>query len=142
MNAKGNHVFDEWYSVSRAGQVEQLTHFGDYFSSSKFGFGSNWSPDGKKLAFWMELEPSPCPGPRLGIMDTTTKQIINTCLPGSWQYDIPPIWSLDSQYIVIRSDDDVSPVKTTLVDVENGQAFDISSLLIDSSPFGWLHYNE
>jgi len=137
---KGNHAVEEWYSVSREGQIEQLTHFGDYFSSSEIGFASNWSPDGKKLAFWIDLDPSPCLGTRLGIMDVTTKQIINTCLPGSI-YARPPIWSLDSRYIVIRNYD-VSPVKTLLVDIENGQAFDISSLIIDSYSFGWLHYNE
>lgn len=139
--ANSNAKIMEWYSVSRKGQVEQLTHFGDYFSSSEIGYGSNWSPDGKKLAFWMDLEPSPCSGPRLGILDTTTKQVINTCLTGSWDYAPTPIWSLDSQYIVIRNYDRVSPVKTTLVDVENAQAFDITNY-IDHAPYGWLQYNE
>lgn len=127
----------EWYSVSRNGQLEQLTHFGDYFSGSEIGYGSNWSPDGKKLAFWMDLEPSSCSGPRLGILDITTKQVINTCLTGSWDYSPTPIWSLDSQYIVIRNYDGVSLVKTILVDVENAQAFDITTY-IDNAPYGWL----
>lgn len=134
---KGESGIDEWYRVSREGQVEQLTRFGDYFSSSEIGSSSNWSPDGRKLAFWINLTPSPCPGLRLAILDMNTKQITNTCLQGAQKYAPPPIWSLDSRYITIR-DASVSPMKTILVDSENGQAFDITSLIGESRPVGWL----
>ncbi len=134
---KGNHVIEEWYSVSREGQVEQLTHFGDYFSDSDIGSSSNWSPDGQKLAFWIDLSPSPCAGLRLAILDLGTKQVIDTCLPGQSDYAPPPIWSLDSRYIVIR-DASAPPIKTILVDSENRQAFDITTLVGDSPPIGWL----
>lgn len=137
---KGNHVIEEWYSVNRQGKVEQLTYFGDYFSDSDISF-ANWSPDGHKLAFWLNVFPSPCPNLRLAILDVTTKQVVDTCLPGSSSYALPPSWSLDSQYIVIRNYD-ASPVTTILVDSENGQAFDLTSLIGDTFPAGWLHYNE
>jgi hypothetical protein len=134
---KGNHVIEEWYSVSRQGQVEQLTYFGDYFSDSDISF-ANWSPDGRKLAFWLDVFPSPCPNLRLAILDTTTTQVIDTCLPGSARFASPPSWSFDSQYFVVRNYG-ASPVKTILVNSENGQAFDITSLIGDSYPTGWLH---
>ena len=138
MNAiKGERGIDEWYRVSREGQVEQLTRFGDYFSSSEIESASNWSPDGKKLAFWINLDPSPCPGLRLAILDVSTKQVTNTCLPGTRKYAPPPIWSFDSRYIVIGDYSD-PPIKTILVDIENGRAFDITSLIGDSRPIGWL----
>jgi Tol biopolymer transport system component len=117
--------------------VEQLTRFGDYFSSSEIGSSSNWSPDGQKLAFWIDLSPSPCPGLRLAILDMTTKQVTNTCLPGTLQYAPPPIWSLDSRYILVM-DATATPIKKILVDIENEQAFDITALVGDSSPIGWL----
>jgi hypothetical protein len=134
---KGENIIEEWYSASREGQVEQLTHFGDYFSVSDIGSASNWSPDGQKLAFWVDLIPSPCPGLSLAILDMSTKQVTDTCLPGSSDYDPPPIWSLDSRYIVIR-DYSTPPVKTILVELENGRAFDITTLVSDSPPIGWL----
>ena len=138
MNAvKDGQAVDEWYRVSREGQVEQLTHFGDYFSSSHIGSASNWSPDGGKLAFWIDLKPSPCSGLRLAILDITTKEVTNTCLPGTLKYALPPIWSLDSRYIIIGDYSD-PPLKTVLVDAENGKAFDITSLIGDSRPIGWL----
>jgi hypothetical protein len=131
------HTIEEWYSVSREGQVEQLTHFGDYFSDSDIGPASNWSPDGQKLSFWVDLSPSPCPGLRLAILDMNTKQITDTCLPGSPDYAPPPIWSLDSRYVVVR-DANAAEMKTILVDFENGQAFDITTLIGDKTPIGWL----
>ena len=134
---QGQHAIEEWYSVSRDGQVEQLTHFGDYFSDSDVGSASNWSPDGQKLAFWVDLRPSPCPGLGLAILDVGTKQVTDTCLPGTADYAPPPIWSLDSRYIVIR-DASAPQIKTILVDLENGRAFDITTLVGDSPPIGWL----
>ena len=134
---KDQRGIDEWYRVSREGQVEQLTHFGDYFSSSEIGAAYNWSPDGRKLAFWIDLSPSPCPGLRLAILDVTTKEVTNTCLPGTRKYALPPLWSLDSRYLIIE-DYSNPPIKTILVDTENGRAFDITSHVGDSRPIGWL----
>jgi len=134
---QGQHAIEEWYSVSREGQVEQLTHFGDYFSDSDIGSASNWSPDGQKLAFWVNLSPSPCPGLRLAVLDMRTKQVTNTCLPGTPDYAPPPIWSLDSRYIVVR-DASAPQIKTILVDFENDRTFDITTLVGDSPPIGWL----
>jgi len=136
-NSKGGRAIDEWYRVDREGQVEQLTRFGDYFSSSEIGSASNWSPDGQKLAFWIDLVPSPCSGLRLAVLDMTTKEVTNSCLPGTSDYAPPPLWSLDSRYLIIRDNGD-SQIKTIFVDSENGQVFDITSLIGDSRPIGWL----
>ncbi len=131
------YAIDEWYRVSREGQVEQLTHFGDHFSSSEIGSASNWSPDGQKLAFWVDLIPSPCPGLRLAVLDMNTKVVTNTCLPGRSDYAPPPLWSLDSRNIVVR-DASAPAIKTILVDLENNRAFDVTTLVGDSRPIGWL----
>lgn len=130
------NVVEEWYLVSKGGKVEQLTHFGDYFTSTEINV-ANWSPDGKKLAFWIDLNPSPCPELNLAILDIPTKEVTDTCLLGSLDYAPPPIWSLDSRYIVIRNAS-TSPIKTILADVENGWAFDITALVGDSPPIGWM----
>jgi hypothetical protein len=134
---RGDHVIEEWYSVSREGQVEQLTHFGDYFSDSDIGSASNWSPDGRKLAFWIEVSPSLCPGLNLALLDLDTKQITNTCIPGNSDYAPPPIWSLDSRYIVAVNAN-TSPRQTILVDIEEDRAFDITDITDGSIPIGWL----
>jgi len=134
---RGDHIIEEWYSVSREGQVEQLTHFGNYFSDSDIGPASNWSPDGRKLAFWIEVSPSLCPGLNLAVLDLDTKQVTNTCILGNSDYAPPPIWSLDSRYIVVVNARTESR-QTILVDIEGDRAFDITNITEGSLPIGWL----
>jgi hypothetical protein len=108
---------DEWFSIDKAGQIQQLTHFGDYFDLSIIGEGS-WSPDGTRLAFWLETTPSICSGPRLAILTLLSKKVINTCIPGSFHGPgaLPPQWSLDGRNIVVS-------------DFDNGQTMIVDSQL-------------
>ncbi len=128
----GNSI-EEWFGVSREGQVEQLTHFGDYFADAEIGH-ANWSPDGQKLAFWLETSSGLCSGTRLDVLELATRQVTNTCIPGSLEFAPPPIWSLNSRYIAVINAD-ASPDQTILVDLERGRAYDITNY---GSPVGWL----
>jgi hypothetical protein len=127
----------EWFLISQEGQVEQLTHFGDYFTTAEISFFSKWSPDGKKLAFWLETSPSLCAqGPQLAVLDITTKQVTNTCLAGTSSISMvsTPIWSLNSQYIVTENEK-----QKFLVDIKQELTFDITRFFPDASvAIGWL----
>lgn len=127
-----DHFIEEWFGVSREGHVERLTHFGDYFMHARIGT-ANWSPDGQKLAFWLETTPSLCPGANLAILEMATRQVTNTCVPSLGYDSWPPLWSLDSRYIAVVNDE-VSPYQTILVDFEQGRAFNLTY----GSPLGWL----
>ena len=130
---QSDKFIDEWFLVSREGQIERLTHFGEYFEKAYIGAAS-WSPDSQRLAFWLEVEPSPCPGGQLAIMDTQTREVVDLCVPGSVVNDPPPLWSLDGRLIATRSS-----VNNTgyaiLVDVEQGWAAQIAE---HTHPAGWL----
>jgi hypothetical protein len=127
-----DHFIEEWFSVSRDGHVERLTHFGDYFVNARIGT-ANWSPDGQKLAFWLETSPSLCPGVNLAILEMATRQVTNTCVPTLGYDGWTPLWSLDSRYIAVANTE-VSPYQTILVDFEQGRAFNLPY----GSPIGWL----
>jgi hypothetical protein len=130
----GKNIIDEWFSASRDGQkVERLTHFGDYFADAEIGVAGNWSPDGQKLAFWLKTSTGPCSDTHLAILEMATRQVTNTCIPGALG-DSPPLWSLDSRYIVVRNTMNDS-LQTLLVDIEQGRAFDITKYGV---PIGWL----
>ncbi len=68
---------EEWFSVSREGQVEQLTHFGNYFERAEIG-EANWSPDGKEIAFWLETNSGLCPSSSLAILNLPLGQVTNS----------------------------------------------------------------
>ncbi len=131
----------EWFAVSREGQVERWTRFGEYFEDVRIG-AANWSPDGQKLAFWLETTPNLCPGEHLefgaylAFLDVATKQVTNTCLPGLSYFAWPPIWSLDSRYVVVR-DVNTNPPQVYLVDYEQGRAYDLTKF-VHGKPIGWL----
>jgi WD40-like Beta Propeller Repeat len=131
--AGGNYV-EEWFSVSRAGQVKQLTRFGEYFRSVKIGAGARWSPDGQKLAFWLRTTPDLCQDANLAVLDMTSLQVTETCIPGTLGYSRPPVWSLDSRYIgaVYATE---STWQAFLVDFAQGRAYDITGY---GAPVGWL----
>lgn len=122
--------FDEWIFVNKDGQVEQVTKFGDFFTNAFIGGFAKWSPNGEKLAFWLDVEPSLCPGLHLAILELKTKQVTNTCIAGQADYVVPPIWSLDSRYIIA-----ISSQQVTLLDIEKERAFNITEY---GSPIGWL----
>lgn len=124
---------EEWFLVSRQGDVQQLTHFGDYFMQAEIGDG-NWSPDGRKLAFWVQTNPSSCPNAHLAVLEIATERVTDTCIPGTLEFAPPPIWSLDSRYLAVVNYT-ASPYQTILVDFEHGRAFDITEYGI---PIGWL----
>lgn len=128
-NDTWTHV-DEWIIVNRTGQVERLTRFGDFFTNAFISGFAKWSPDGEKLAFWLEVTPSLCSGLRLAILELKIKQVTNTCISGQSEYAVPPIWSLDSRYIIA-----INSQQVILLDVEKETSFDITEYGL---PIGWL----
>lgn len=136
-NDPGRAWIEEYFEVSQEGQVAQITHFADFFTHAQIGSAS-WSPDGWYLAFWLATNPSECgEGQHLAIMELRTRQITNTCIPGSEYYDAPnPVWSLDSQYLATVSFiPNENTFRMILVDIEQGWAAEIGE---NASPIGWL----
>ena len=134
---QSDNIIEEWFRVSRDGQVEQLTHFGDFFVSSEVSAEYSWSPDSQKLAFWLDVSPSLCSGMNLAILDIPSKQVTNTCIPGRPGYPLSPIWSLDNRFIAVVSSGKDSR-QAILVDAKESQAFDITNITDGSLPLGWL----
>jgi Tol biopolymer transport system component len=127
---------DDWFRVSREGQVERLTHFADYFQTAEIG-AANWSPDGQKLAFWLGTDPGLCMGQNLAILDVQTHQVIDTCIPGLPNVFQSPVWSLDSRFVAILSMEKDNSTRIILVDIEKGSAYQIPDI-VDGRPAGWL----
>ena len=139
MNREGknrNEVLEEWFSVSREGYVQQLTHFADLFTNARIGHAS-WSPDGQRLAFWLDASPAECDGQRLAVMKMASHEVVDYCVPGSDNRGAQasvPVWSPDSGYVAVDDyHDDVShPV---IINIEQGWAAQVGDGVF---PVGWL----
>jgi hypothetical protein len=146
---------DEIYAITKDGVYQRLTYFGKHFKKAKVG-KLEWSPDGKKISFWLTLEPGPYKLPagtyqdvRLAVLNTETLGITYYCLSGdsigfknpppSAEFlgiDIPaPIWSPDGQQLVIENRYSPDASRLILLDIANGTAVEIGK---DSAPLGWM----
>lgn len=130
----------ELYSISKNGQVNQLTNLEAYYESM-FILSYNWSPDGRYIAFWLEENRHERTGVvSLAVLNTVTLEVTNYCLNSIYKgYNTPPasFWSPDSKNLIIevidQNDNDTS--RLILVNIAQGSATQIAENI---TPVGWL----
>jgi hypothetical protein len=131
----------EWFTISREGDVQQLTHFTDFFEGSFIESPASWSPDGQRLAFWLTTNPSLCvEEEQLAVLEVKSRQVNYYCLSGSAviSYNFP-VWSPDSRYIALEAFREGKPM-VVLLDIEQDWAAQIAEVQITDKlePAGWL----
>lgn len=133
---QGQHY--ELFLVSRDGQVKQLTHLNPNLDvvSSLY----SWSPDGRFLAVYLH-DPNKHEGDTtLGIIDTISGEIIDTCVQVSYGRDNRddaslPVWSPDGSQLVVYASYEADHLHVILVDPNKGFANRIAE---DRIPAGWM----
>ncbi len=146
---------DEIFAITKDGQIQRLTYFANHFKEVQIG-DMGWSPDGKKIAFWVTLEPAPYESPqgayqdpRLAILNTETLEITYTCISGDSigllngissakfrSMNIPaPIWSPDGKQIVVENRYTIDASRLILLDIASGTAVELGK---DMEPTGWM----
>lgn len=130
-NVDYGHVM-EWYRVETTGEVSRLTHFGDSYANAEISSAS-LSPDGRYLAFWLDVKSSEGRNQQLAVMDLTTEITTDYCIPGGDAW--PPIWSPDGHYLVVESNPEVNHYVEIMVDTVNGWAAQFGE---NMHPYGWM----
>ena len=94
----------ELVSVNVDGEIKRLSYYTTKYTAYTYDY--IWSPDGQKIAFWMDiLDPNNSRsrsyhGPyELATLDINTGEVINYCIRGL-DY---PVWSPDGQQLAIRA---------------------------------------
>jgi Tol biopolymer transport system component len=133
---------NEFFAVSRDGDVRQLTHFLDYYQEVNILDNYNLSPDGKQLAFWITAKPSQFADLRLAVLNIETGKVINYCVKGDPYMDnetapLGPLWSPDStQLLIISRNLQNTKIRWVVsVDLAYGYAAKIAE---DAKPVGWM----
>jgi len=145
---------DEIFAITKNGDVQRLTYFARYFDKVKIS-DLSWSPNGKSLAFWVTLTPSPFKPPenayqdmRLAILNTETLEISIYCIDGdniglkhsAISVDIAktvsaPIWSPDGSQLVIENRFATNSSRLIVLDLASSKAVQIGQ---DMKPLGWM----
>jgi Tol biopolymer transport system component len=125
--------------VSRDGEISQLTHFGDLYSQFDFGNFASLSPDGRFLAFGLDLDDHSYTEPtELTILDLHNLHVFRTCISFN---NTAPLWTPDNRYLVVQHPDSKKRYPSIVVlHVETGEAVNIFT--DDNNyrvPSGWFH---
>jgi Tol biopolymer transport system component len=142
---KPSENLEELYSITKDGGINQETRFSTHFDQSTFAY-SNWSPDGTKVAFLVNLQPFQYPilypdqekniYYRLGILDTVGINSTNYCLPGENSY--PPIWSPDGKEIALSYSYESTPPNKGHAYIFDINKRSIERIAENVVPLGWM----
>lgn len=132
-----NGLPDEIFIVENDGEVRQLTHLYDTFGRILTIDSLSWSPDGKKIAFWLYDGQG---NDTLMVADYVTGDAINYCVLNVTQTHFPiglsaPIWSPNGKYLLVESRYAIDKNKLLVVDISNKIAFPIAE---NANPVGWM----
>jgi hypothetical protein len=133
----------ELYSVSREGQVIQVTNLTDDYPWVYIEDYS-WSPDGRYIAFWFSWWTEQLEGfglfddRYLAVVDTEFSIVTNYCIKGNPENSgkvPPPVWSPNGEQLVIESPSSEDHSQVVLIDLKSQKAFQIGK---DMKPVGWM----
>jgi len=129
---------DEFFNISRDGNVSQITSFRSEHQSVDI---RKWSlsPDGRYISFWYRVDDAK--NYTLGILNVLTKKTKSYCIETQMDIDLQePIWSTDGNQVVVGSDVQetgrIQEDRILLVNLVKNYRIKIGE---DINPIGWMN---
>jgi len=137
------------YIVSQMGQVTRLTNFPEE-AENTYELGQySWSPDGQKIAIWVNFDPKEDTLNELVVIDVPTGEAVRYCILNDVEITdpvdkrvlygedtrLPPIWSPDSSSIMVQSARGIWETRLTLINLDQGVAWELD---YNARPVGWM----
>jgi Tol biopolymer transport system component len=129
------------FQVFPNGELKQLTSFSGKYPGEFVDYV--WSPDGSSIAFWILQEGTDeqRASYQLAVLNISTHQINKYCIPSDLgEGGFPqraPVWSLNSQYLVVAASSKVESGQSQAV-LLNLSDKKVYKLGIDVYPAGWM----
>jgi hypothetical protein len=123
----------ELFSAERnGGEARRLTYLTEHYAAVYIQSYS-WSPDGRRIAFYLVEEPQGVPfiehgEAHLAVLDLETGEVTNTCVPGEHDASVgparvpPPLWSPDGTQLIVENSSAESRSRVFLVDLASQAA--------------------
>jgi hypothetical protein len=132
----------EWYQVTREGYVRQLTQFNRFITEMGFADSSR-SWDGRYLVFSLYYEYEGERGSKYIVLDLSLPNLDGFCIDNTMRSDVgvaqSPVWSPDSQYLIISDMITYNRGNLVLVDIKRRHAFHVTN---DVEVRGWINNPE
>jgi len=134
---------DDLFSISREGQVTQLTHLTEHYGKllTINSSGLAWSPDSRYLAFWI-IYPQHGTEWQLAIHDTLAQKTTAYCIVNNansqlgFIHPLPaPIWSPDGKQLMLENRYDQVSNHVLILDPAQKTAFPVFENMY---PVGWM----
>ena len=127
--SKGNLIL-----VDIEGNISYLT---DFQSDIRI-YHYSWSPDGNKIAFWMNNKKNSSDGGLLGIMELPSKSLTSYCIWGFGKI----LWSPNGKYLLVNSQKDYKLNDFPTVSIISLEDNWRSDIFEEAEAIGWLIRND
>ncbi len=124
---EGGDIRFELFTVSKAGQIKQLTHLSNIVSTRGLVF--SWSPDNSKIAMYLEFIAD-----HAAMLDLNSGKITDYCVEKNGFTEKGPIWSPDGTQILVYDQYSQKHSRVILIDTVQNYAAVIAE---DMEPVGW-----
>ncbi|MBX3035690.1 MAG: hypothetical protein KF758_02145 [Anaerolineales bacterium] len=130
----------EVFIIGNDGEEILSTNFSSFFESVYISHLS-WSPDSQYIAFRYTISKNINENLKLAVLNTRTGELIDYCLESDLvnlsfaKGDTSPIWSPDSNFLIVEIQDASHKISSLIVDIYSGKSLLIKNNLI---PVGWM----
>lgn len=127
----------ELFEVGLGGSINQLTNFSEKYEYPHIE-NYRWSPNYENISFWFRKDYRSSVPAYLGVKNLLSQKTNLTCIKNNdFIFTTPPVWSPDSNYLIISTNQGVEKERLVIIDVINSK-YQTLNFEFQLAPIGWI----